>query len=48
MAEEVRQVAVTYTWVVTVTPDQSPPEAVEEYVHAVAWAFDSPDQVEEV
>ncbi len=43
-----QEVAVTYTWVVTVLPGQSPGEAVEEYVHSVGWAFDSPEKIEPI
>lgn len=43
-----QEVAVTFTWVVTVLPGQSPGEAVEEYIHSVGFAFDSPDKVEPI
>lgn len=46
--ERSREMAVTYTWVVTVLPGQSPQEAVEEYVHSVGFAFDSPDKIEPI
>lgn len=41
-----RQLAVTYTFVVEAEDDQFPGDAVEEYVHSVDDAFASPVNVE--
>jgi hypothetical protein len=42
-----REVEVTFTWNLTVLPEQSPIEALQEYINSVGWAFDEPSSVKD-